>query len=121
MRSYWPGAPSQLRSDRKKDGQRGLAPYVAGALAGLLPVAEENIGARGAENGRAGILGDHQAAKRRRRGTAPRQHRFDPERRVIRPKSPIDGDRTQFRQRDPGAAGRPGARIEILLKPEKNV
>ena len=81
--------------------------HAAGNAAGLIARPEINVGARRADNRRAGVLPDHQAAERRlRRRAFDRQVGLDEERRPIGVQRPIDRDGAARRQANAFAADR---------------
>src|SRR4051794_13764967 len=84
---------------RDQHGEAAAMLDAAGDAAGLVARAEIEIGARRPDDGRAGILGDGQAADRRRRlRIVDRQVALDEERRAVFVHA-VDGDGAPRRQR----------------------
>ena len=93
-------ARHRIEALRHQHDEARIVAEAAGNLAGFETGAEIEIGARGTDDGGAGVLRDHQAAERRLRlRRFDRQFAFDEERRAIDMQRFVDRDRAARRQR----------------------
>src|SRR6202035_3104176 len=92
----------------------------AGNRSGVDPGAEINIGPRRTDDGAAGILRDHRAAKTRRGLFArDRQIGFDPERRAVDVDRLVDGDAALAHEIDALCPGRLAVGRKLAYLAEK--
>ena len=97
------GGPASCGLPRPEDDEAAAALERAGDLAGRVAGAEEDVAARRADNGRAGVLRDHQPAPWRAVGGSVV---VDEDRRAEAVDQAIDGEAPAFRERDLGGSDR---------------